>query len=248
MNTDKDTDNDLMKTPFIASEHARDGKYHLLLAASGSVATIKIPNIVQKLSKHANLSIRVIVTESSAKFLNGQSDEQPHLQSLTSLPNLDAIYRDEDEWNAPWVRGAPILHIELRRWADVMIVAPLSANTLAKLAGGICDNLLTSVVRAWQIEPIVQQSASSSEMPIDNPNQRKILVAPAMNTAMWQHPLTDMHLGVLRSFHWIQIFWPVEKALACGDTGDGAMHAWEDIVRVIEFHIEDQGIVRNDAS
>ena len=247
MSTDRGSNNGLTPTPLIASEHAHDGKFHLLLAASGSVATIKIPNIVQGLSQHPSLSIRVIVTESSAKFLRGQSHEQSRLQSLLSLPNLDAVYRDEDEWNTPWVRGAPILHIELRRWADVMAVTPLSANTLAKLAGGICDNLLTSVVRAWQVEPRGQQSASS-DVPMDNPKQRKILVAPAMNTAMWQNPLTEMHLGVLKSFHWIRVLRPVEKALACGDTGDGAMCAWEDIVRVIELHIKDQGIVRNDAS
>jgi len=57
--------------------------------------------------------------------------------------------QDDDEWRQ-WKRvGDPVMHIELRRWADVMVIAPLSANTLAKAAGGMCDNLLTCVLRAW---------------------------------------------------------------------------------------------------
>jgi hypothetical protein len=61
------------------------------------------------------------------------------------LPNVEAVYDDADEWGPqPWKRGASILHIELRRWADMLIVAPLSANTLAKIVNGMSDNLLTS--------------------------------------------------------------------------------------------------------
>lgn len=59
---------------------------------------------------------------------------------------------DEDEWHAWKAIGDPVLHIDLRRWADLMVIAPLSANTLAKLAGGLCDNLLTCVVRAWDFD------------------------------------------------------------------------------------------------
>ena len=56
---------------------------------------------------------------------------------------------DEEEWHQWQKKGDPVLHIELRKWADLLIVAPLSANTLAKMAQGLCDNCLTSVVRAW---------------------------------------------------------------------------------------------------
>ena len=59
------------------------------------------------------------------------------------------IAGDEDEWRQWGQVGDPVVHIELRRWADAFVVAPLSANTLAKVAGGLCDNLLTCVVRAW---------------------------------------------------------------------------------------------------
>lgn len=92
-----------------------DGKHHLLLAASGSVATIKIVPIVKALASHENLSIRLIFTSSAAHFLGGQSQEQPTLSDVAALANVDAIYTDAAEWSQPWTRGAPILHIELRK-------------------------------------------------------------------------------------------------------------------------------------
>ncbi|GAW25294.1 putative phosphopantothenoylcysteine decarboxylase [Rosellinia necatrix] len=70
-----------------------DGKIHLLLACSGSVATIKLPNIIQALSKYpaSQLSIRIILTASASRFLSGQSREQPPVSTLTDLPNVDAV-------------------------------------------------------------------------------------------------------------------------------------------------------------
>ena len=73
-----------------------------------------------------------------------------------------------------------VVHIELRRWADVLLVAPASANTVAKLAQGLCDNLLTCVARAWDFQ------------------ENKLIVCPAMNTMMWEHPLTSRHLSILK--------------------------------------------------
>lgn len=229
----------------VAKDYSEDGKFHLLLAASGSVATIKIPNIVQGLSNYPNLSIRIILTDSAAKFLQGQSEEQPDLATIAKYPNVDAIYLDEDEWRVPWVRGAPILHIELRRWADLMVIAPLSANTLAKLSHGLCDNLLTSVVRAWQVEPRSASSAEDTDTDSDasTPEQKRIIIAPAMNTAMWKHPLTALHLRAPESeehFHWFDVLRPVEKLLACGDSGDGAMCDWKVIVETIGGRIASQ--------
>ncbi|KAL2005344.1 hypothetical protein VTN00DRAFT_2555 [Thermoascus crustaceus] len=203
-------------------------KKHLLLASSGSVATIKLPNIITALSTHyppSSLSIRIILTQSARHFLAGQSAEQPPVSSLLSNPNVEAIYSDESEWVQPWTRGADILHIELRRWADILVIAPLSANTLAKMVYGMADNLLTSVVRAWD---------TTGE--IDG-EKKKILVAPAMNTAMWVHPATGKQMRVLREEWggWIEVLPPQErKSLACGDTGSGAMMEWTEIVRVIE--------------
>jgi len=135
--------------PFSAADYVQDGKIHLLLAASGSVATIKIPNILSSLARYENLAVRLVLTKSATNFLAGQSAEQPRLETLREYPNVQGIFLDEEEWVHPWKRGHDILHIELRRWAHMMVIAPLSANTLAKITGGFSDNLLTSVVRAW---------------------------------------------------------------------------------------------------
>ena len=139
---------DKYRTPAAAvAARIHDGKQHLLLAASGSVATIKLPLIISSFQARSNLSIRVILTKSATHFLAGQSPEQPTVASLASLPNVDAVHLDEDEWNEPWTRDSHILHIELRKWAHLLAIVPMSANLLAKVTGGICDNLLTNVIR-----------------------------------------------------------------------------------------------------
>jgi phosphopantothenoylcysteine decarboxylase len=158
--------------PFKASDHANDGKRHLLLAASGSVATIKIPNILSALSHHPNLAIRVILTKSATNFLSGQSAEQPHIESLRNYINVEGIFLDDEEWTRPWRRGDAILHIELRRWAHILVIAPLSANTLAKITSGFSDNLLTSVVRAWDTTGQLGEGSEVLE------GKKRILVAP----------------------------------------------------------------------
>ena len=220
-------------TPFVAENH-RDGKRHLLLAASGSVATIKLPNMVNALGRHDHLSIRIVVTESARRFLAGQSREQPDLERLRKSTNVDGIYVDEDEWRHPWTRGAGILHIELRRWADLLLIAPLSANSLAKIVAGLSDNLLLSVVRAWEGKSMMEEGVG---------RRKTIVVAPAMNTAMWNHPVTSQHLRVVEDdwgLHgrgqdgYFEVLRPVEKTLACGDVGEGAMMDWNDIVRFVE--------------
>ncbi|KAI0099352.1 flavoprotein [Daldinia grandis] len=189
----------------------RDSKAHLLLAASGSVATIKLPLIIATLAKkHSErnsskeLSIRVLLTPAASRFLGGQSHEQPPLSSLLSMPCVDSVYVDADEWREPWKRGDAILHIELRRWADLLVIAPLSANTMAKIVGGFADGILTSVVRAWDAWGELDSDLvlTDGEQPLLNGNRRRrqkkhIIVAPAMNTAMWRHPVTAKSLRVL---------------------------------------------------
>ncbi|PSK34331.1 hypothetical protein B9Z65_8657 [Elsinoe australis] len=224
---------------FRASDYALDRKPHLLIAATGSVATIKLPRILHALSFH-HISIRVLLSASAAKFLQGQADEQPHHNTFLSIPNIDGIYFDEDEWDPAWTRNAPILHIELRRWADAMLIVPLSANTLAKVANGIGDNLVTSVVRAWDTTGRidVMRDGISDSVRTDT-GLKRLWVAPAMNTAMWLHPVTGKHMGVLEEWGetrggWVKILAPIEKTLACGDIGGGAMMEWSSIVQKIE--------------
>lgn len=92
----------------------------------------------------------------------------------------------------------------------MILVAPLDANSLAKAANGLCDNLLTCVLRAWDFS-------------------KPAIVCPAMNTAMWQHPTTSRHLELVASFGYA-IVAPTEKTLMCGDVGVGAMADVESIV------------------
>ncbi|XP_069758794.1 phosphopantothenoylcysteine decarboxylase isoform X2 [Narcine bancroftii] len=123
------------------------------------------------------------------------------------------VYSDSDEWKMWNQRADPVLHIELRRWADVMVIAPLDANTLGKIASGICDNLLTCIVRAWDLK-------------------RPLLFCPAMNTAMWEHPITAVQIQTLKSFGYIDV--PcIVKNLVCGDEGHGAMAETSTIVEKV---------------
>ncbi|KAJ4357831.1 uncharacterized protein N0V89_002407 [Didymosphaeria variabile] len=220
-----------------------DSKLHLLLCATGSVATIKIPNMVQALSRHANISIRLVFTKAAKNFLRGQSAEQPTLEEIEALPSVDGIYVDEHEWSEPWVRGNKILHIELRRWADIMVIAPLSAGTLAKITQGWSDNLLLSVIRAWdttgEVDPVRNLQGDNGD-PEGARQKKKILVAPSMNTAMWKQPITKKQVDILdeewgaKNGGWFEVLLPMEKQLACGDVGAGAMKDWREIVEVIE--------------
>ena len=81
-----------------------------------------------------------------------------------SLLHVDLIHTlagDEEEWHVWQAKGDPVLHIDLRKWADLLVIAPLSANTLAKTAQGLCDNCLTSVVRAWDFRKPLLVSCNS---------------------------------------------------------------------------------------
>jgi phosphopantothenoylcysteine decarboxylase len=251
-NSSESRESTIVKEPFDSSRYRNDNKHHLLLCASGSVATIKIVPIISELSKHDNLSIRLILTSSATQFLQGQSAEQPSIEEIRKMKNVDGIYMDEDEWAIPWTRGAKILHIELRRWSDLMVVAPLSANTLAKVVNGLCDNLLLSTFRAWDTTSLLDLPHVVSQGVIeklgrhenigreDVRRKKKIFVAVAMNSAMLVHPVTQKQMAVLeedwniKNGGWIDVLHPVEKELACGDTGSGAMADWKTIVKRIE--------------
>lgn len=168
---------------------------NILIACTGSVATIKLPLLVQQLLEKANeaninIEIKVICTEKAKHFVNPQEINVPMLS-------------DDDEWSAWNKRGDPVVHIDLGKWADVMVIAPLGANSLAKIASGICDNLLLCTVRAWDFG-------------------KPLLFCPAMNTRMFEHPLTQQHVDILKKWGFIEV--PcVSKTLMCGDTGNGAM-------------------------
>lgn len=93
----------------------------------------------------------------------------------------------------------------------------MSANLLAKVTGGLCDNLLTNIIRAW-----------------DTGSSASIIVAPSMNDRMYTHPLTAKQLAILAEWEWFEVLPPQVKLLACGDFGQGGMCDWNEIVRVIK--------------
>ncbi|XP_074925615.1 phosphopantothenoylcysteine decarboxylase isoform X2 [Chelonoidis abingdonii] len=160
--------------------------YHVLVGVTGSVAALKLPILVSELLEIPGLKVRVVTTERAKHFYNPQE-----------IPVT--LYSDTEEWQLWKGRTDPVLHIDLRRWADLMLVAPLDANTLAKIANGICDNLLTCVIRAWDMT-------------------KPLLFCPAMNTAMWEHPITAQQVEQLKDFGYTEI--PcVVKRLVCGDEG-----------------------------
>jgi len=171
------------------------------------------------------------------------------------MKNVEGIFVDEEEWVQPWKRGNSILHIELRRWAHILVIAPLSANTLAKITGGFSDNLLTSIVRAWDTTGELEVSGVAEvSKPAGQMKKKRIIVAAAMNTAMWRHPITKRQIKVLEeewgvgdessdvngehTKGWFEVLTPQEKELACGDVGDGAMKDWKIIVEVIEKRLD----------
>ncbi len=171
----------------------------LLIGVTSSIAAYRIPNLVSQLRKQG-IEIKTIVTEKAKAFVTPQA-----LAVMSQYPCFD----DHDEWG----NTAQVLHIELAKWCDAFLIAPLTANTLAKISAGICDNLLTSVVRALGAKPL--------------------LLAPAMNTRMWQNPLTEMHLNQVQQIYNVTLIPPVEKRLADGDEGMGGLAEDETIIQTI---------------
>ncbi|MBX6314039.1 MAG: phosphopantothenoylcysteine decarboxylase [Isosphaeraceae bacterium] len=192
----------------------------ILLGVTGSVAAVRTPALYALLRGQGH-AVRVVATEPSLYFFDprelGPAD-----------PDGGPLYRDADEWPGErYGRGDSVLHITLRQWADLLIVAPLDANTLAKFALGLSDNLLTCLFRAWDFA-------------------RPVILAPAMNTLMWRSPVTLRHLRQLlddwgdglQGAGWtldeadaifarhaprLVLIPPQSKRLACGDIGVGAM-------------------------
>ncbi|XP_006789336.1 phosphopantothenoylcysteine decarboxylase isoform X1 [Neolamprologus brichardi] len=187
---------DLLKT---------SGTFNVLVGVTGSVAALKLPFMVSQLLELSGVDVRVVTTEHAKHFYN-------------SAEVSVKIYSDKDEWELWKQRSDPVLHIELRRWADLLVIAPLDANTLGKIASGICDNLLTCVVRAWD-------------------TSRPLLFCPAMNTAMWLHPITAQQVSRLKEFGYVEI--PcIAKKLVCGDEGKGAMAEVSTIVSLVKEYLQ----------
>lgn len=172
---------------------------NILLGVSGSISAYKAADLTSQLVKLGH-NVDVIMTKNSTKFITPLT-----FQSLSK--NL--VHVDVMKELAP----DKINHIELAKQADLFLVAPASANILAKLATGIADDMLSTVALA--IQPDIPK-----------------FIAPAMNTYMYQNPATQRNLSTLRDFGYHEIE-PREALLACGDFGRGALATIDDILTAI---------------
>lgn len=176
----------------------------ILIGITGSIAAYKTPLIVRLLIK-AGAEVKLIMTPASRDFVSGLT-----LSTLSKNPVLTDLF-DAQSWSN---------HVELGRWADVMLIAPLSCNTLSKMATGQCDNLLMAVYL-------------SSTCPV--------MAAPAMDEDMWHHPTTKTNLNLLRE-HGVRVLHVGRGELASGLIGEGRMAEPEEIVQELErfFRISGQ--------
>lgn len=161
---------------------------NILLGITGSIAAYKAADIANTLTKNG-YSVHTIMTASAAEFITPLT-----MQTLTK----NRVYCDMFEAYVP----SEVEHISLAQKADLFLIAPATANFIAKAAAGIADDMLTTVLLAVRKIPIV--------------------IAPAMNTAMYENPITQRNIQILSDFgfHFIE---PREARLACGDLGKGAL-------------------------
>ena len=169
----------------------------ILIAVSGGIAAYKIHFLIRDLVKKGT-DIQVIMTADTENFVTKLS-----LATLSKKPVYSDFYGENGTWNS---------HVDLGLWADVMIVAPCTANTLAKMVSGMCDNLLIATYM-------------SAKCPV--------IIAPAMDLDMYIHPSTQKNLNLAESFGHVII--PAESGeLASGLVGQGRMAEPETIVKTIE--------------
>lgn len=173
---------------------------NILLGISGSISAYKVADLTSQLVKLGH-NVEVVMTQNSTKFITPLT-----LQSLSKNP----VHVDVMAELAP----EKINHIELAKQTDLFLIAPASANILAKLATGIADDMLSTVALA--IHPEVPK-----------------FIAPAMNTYMYQNPITQRNIATLNEVGYQEIQ-PREALLACGDFGRGALATVGDIINTIE--------------
>lgn len=177
---------------------------NILLGITGGIAAYKSASFARLLIKNG-YDVRVIMTASAQAFITPLT-----LQALTG----NQVHIDLLDESAELGMG----HIELAKWADLLIIAPATANTIAKLAMGIADDLLTTVCLA---------------------TTAPILVAPAMNQQMWQHPSVKLNLQTLTDYDY-EIIQPASGEQACGDIGEGRLPEPEQLLEYVQYFIARQ--------
>lgn len=174
----------------------------IVLGITGGIAAYKTAELVRQLVK-ANIDVQVVMTEAACQFITPVT-----MQALSGKPVFT------DMWDASISNGMP--HIELSRAADAIIIAPASADFIAKLVHGRADDLLSTLCLAR-----------------DCP----LLVAPAMNKQMWENPATQRNIAQL-TVDGVNILGPDSGEQACGEVGLGRMLEAEDLLYLIEAHFQ----------
>ena len=170
----------------------------ILLIVSGGIAAYKALELV-RLATKAGIGVTAVLTKSGAQFVTPLS-----LQALTTSKVYQDLFSLTDE--------SEMGHIELSRSADLVVVAPATANILAKLAAGVADDLATTLLLA---------------------TDKPVLVAPAMNVRMWQHPATEANMALLKQ-RGVMVVEPDEGPMACGEYGPGRLAEPPEIFSTIQ--------------
>ena len=178
----------------------------ITLAITGSIAAYKAVDLVSSLKKQGH-SVTVLMTKAATAFIQPLT-LQALSQNTVHLDVMQEPYPDK------------VNHIELGKETDLFIVVPATANTIAKLAHGFADNMVTATALAL-------------------PHFVPKLLAPAMNTKMYDHPATQANLKTLEDYGYT-IISPKDSLLACGDTGRGALADLETILLEIKDKIHEQ--------
>ncbi|SDG07222.1 Phosphopantothenate-cysteine ligase /Phosphopantothenoylcysteine decarboxylase [Limimonas halophila] len=172
----------------------------ILLVVSGGIAAYKTPELVRRL-RERGAAVRCVLTEAGARFVTPLA-----LEAVSE----DVVYRDLWALTAESGMG----HIQLSREADLVVIAPASADLLAKQASGLADDLASTLLLATDTE---------------------VLAAPAMNVRMWQHPATQANVETLRR-RGVRVVGPDAGDMACGEHGPGRMAEPEAIRDAVEAH------------
>lgn len=176
---------------------------NIILGVTGSIAAYKAADIANILVKKG-YNVDVIMTRSAEKFIHSLT-----FQSLTK----NKVYIDMFEEITPSV----IKHISLAKKADLCLICPATANIIGKLANGIADDMLSTVVMAIRDVPVI--------------------ICPAMNTNMYDNPIVQRNIATLKGYGYYFVE-PKEAILACGDLGKGALADVDTIVNTVLKHFE----------
>lgn len=177
---------------------------NILVGVTGGIAAVKIPNFVRLLVKEG-AHVQVIMTQDAEHFVTAKS-----LSVLSRNPVLNSFFDADNNWNN---------HVKTALWADSFILAPATANTIAKMGNGICDNLLMAVYLSLRCP---------------------VFIAPAMDLDMLRHPATKKNLETVRDYGHI-IIDPESGELASGLSGKGRMAEPETLIEVLRKHFEVKG-------